>query len=344
MSGPEIQANAIWTALHGVPLRSAPEPVELALIALLGMVAAVVRLRLRILAAVAVAAAVGLAYALAAKLAFDAGTILAFVAPLLTLVVGTVGMVVVSHLAETLERIRVARENEVLEAKVLERTEELRQTQLEVIRRLGQAAESRDEETGEHIERMSRMCQRLGVAAGFSEAEAELLRHATALHDVGKIGIPDRVLQKPGRFDAEEWAIMKTHTTIGASILAGSRSPLVQLAETVARTHHERWDGTGYPAGLEREEIPLAGRIAAICDVFDALVSARRYKEGWTLEDAVAEIRRQRGNHFEPRLVDLFCELAPELYAEATTEAPSSEPVGTQAQAPAEHAPQLAAR
>ena len=170
-----------------------------------------------------------------------------------------------------------------------ERTAELHETQLEVVARLGAAAEWRDDDTGEHIERIGpavRAPRRSPRACRPSEAET--LRHAARLHDVGKIGVPDRVLLKPGRLDAEEWAIMKTHAEIGASMLAGSPSPLVQLAEAIARTHHERWDGSGYPAGLRGEEIPLAGRICAICDVFDALLSARPYK------DAVAAGRRAR--------------------------------------------------
>ena len=149
---------------------------------------------------------------------------------------------------------------------------------------------------------MSRMCERLGLAAGMSPADAEQLRHAALLHDVGKIGIPDRILNKPGCFDDEDREVMERHTTIGASILAGSESPLVQLAERIALTHHERWDGTGYPEGLRGEEIPLEGRICAICDVFDALVSARPYKEAWTVEEALTLIAAERGGHFDPRL------------------------------------------
>jgi putative two-component system response regulator len=133
------------------------------------------------------------------------------------------------------------------------------------------------------------------------------------MHDVGKIGIPDRVLLKPGKLDAEEWEIMQSHTTIGGTILAGSTSPLLQVAEAIALTHHERWDGTGYPAGLSGEAIPLPARVTAVCDVFDALLSKRRYKERWTLADALAELAAQRGRHFDPAVVDAFLELAPTL-------------------------------
>jgi putative two-component system response regulator len=136
------------------------------------------------------------------------------------------------------------------------------------------------------------------------------------MHDVGKIGVPDRVLLKPGRFSPEERAVMETHTRIGASILTGSSAPLIRLAETIALTHHERWDGSGYPKGISGDEIPLAGRICAICDVFDALLSSRPYKQPWSLPDTLEEIRNQRGHHFDPALVDAFLAIAPRLHAE----------------------------
>jgi putative two-component system response regulator len=171
------------------------------------------------------------------------------------------------------------------------------------------AAESRDRETGEHLERMSRLSQRLARAAGMSPSAAERLRHASTLHDVGKIGIPDRVLLKEAPLDREEQALMRTHPTVGASILADSRSPLLQMAEEVACTHHEHWDGTGYPNGLKGEEIPLVGRICAIADVFDALVTERPYKPAWSVDDALAEIEDQAGRHFDPRLVSIFVDI-----------------------------------
>jgi HD-GYP domain-containing protein (c-di-GMP phosphodiesterase class II) len=136
------------------------------------------------------------------------------------------------------------------------------------------------------------------------------------LHDVGKIGVPDEILHKPGRLTDEEMAVMRRHVAEGALLLADSDSGLLRTAEVVARTHHERWDGSGYPAGLRGEEIPLAGRICAICDVFDALRSRRPYKDAWTLDEAIAEIERQRGRHFDPALVDLFVPLAAGLAAE----------------------------
>jgi CHASE2 domain-containing sensor protein len=316
MSGPEVEANAIWTVLHGIPLRGAPELLNLLLIALLGFAAPLARLRLRVLSASAAALAVGPGYAVAAQLAFNQGWILTVVAPFVALVSGIVAMVAVSELRERFERLRTARINELLEQRVREQTEELRETQIEVVQRLAQAAESRDEITGGHIRRIGRMCEQLALAAGISPARAEMLRHASAMHDVGKIGIPDSVLLKPGRLEDHEWQMMRTHPQIGAEILEGSRSSLVQLGREIALTHHERWDGGGYPSGLVGEEIRIEGRICAICDVFDALLSERPYKQAWALQDAIDEIRRQSGHHFDPQLVELFLPLARRLHTE----------------------------
>ena len=163
---------------------------------------------------------------------------------------------------------------------------------------------------------MSELCHRLAVAAGMDPDEAELFRHASAMHDVGKIAIPDTILRKPGELTPDEWEIMRRHTTIGGDLLAGSRSPLVQMGEIVARTHHERWDGTGYPAGLAGEDIPLVGRICAVADVFDALISDRPYKQAWTIDDTLAEIARQRGRQFDPHIADLLLNMGPELRRE----------------------------
>ena len=149
-----------------------------------------------------------------------------------------------------------------------------------------------------------------------SADDIDLIRIGTPLHDIGKIGIDDAILRKPGKLTAGEWEIMKQHTTIGGDLLAGSRLPLVQMAEVIARTHHERWDGSGYPAGLVGEQIPLAGRICAVGDVCDALISDRPYKAAWSIEDTLAEIGRQRGRHFDPDLVDLLLAMAPDLVRE----------------------------
>ena len=324
MAGAEIQANAIWTALHDLPLRSAPWWANILAIVALALIPAVVGLRARPQAVALVAPLLGLAWLGTAQLAFGAGWMLDVVWPLAALVMGTTGTVAGRYLAELGERRRVSVYNELLERRVHERTEELRETQLEVVRRLALAAESRDGDTGQHIERMSRLCKRLALASGWSETEAELLRHAAALHDVGKIGIPDRVLLKPGKLDPAERTVMETHAAKGALLLADSRSELLQLAEVIARTHHERWDGSGYPTGLAGEEIPLAGRICAICDVYDALVSPRPYKDPWPVEAALDEIRRQNGSQFDPHLTEAF--LALDLSAPAANVWPVADP------------------
>jgi len=204
-------------------------------------------------------------------------------------------------------------QNAVLEETVRERTRELRETRLEVIYRLGRAAEFRDEGTGLHLMRMSRFSRALAQAAGLDRAEADLVFIASPMHDIGKIGIPDRILLKPGRLDEMEWAVMRTHAPIGAELLSGHDSPLMKTAAAIALTHHERWDGKGYPRGLSGEEIPLEGRIVAICDVFDALLSQRPYKPPWPLERAVAEVEACTGTAFDPALVDRFRTALPEL-------------------------------
>jgi putative two-component system response regulator len=204
---------------------------------------------------------------------------------------------------------RVRDQNRILEDKVSARTREIRETRLEVIRRLGRAAEYRDNETGLHIIRMSLAASILGRAAGLHADECELLLNASPMHDIGKIGIPDRILLKPGPLDAEEWAIMKKHPAIGAELLSGGSSELMQLAEAIAHCHHEKYDGSGYPRGLEGDAIPLAARIVAVVDVFDALLSKRPYKAPWTVEAALAELDKRAGSHFDPALVAKFHEV-----------------------------------
>ncbi len=188
----------------------------------------------------------------------------------------------------------------------LVRMEELRATRLEIVQRLGLAAEYKDNETGLHVIRMSHFSRILGIAAGLSEAEADDLLHAAPMHDVGKIGIPDRILQKPGPLDPDEWKIMQSHVTIGAEIIGEHEGGMLALAGQIALTHHEKYDGSGYPRGLRGDEIPLVGRIVAIADVFDALTSKRPYKKAWTEDEALSFLREQRGRHFDPALVDLF--------------------------------------
>ncbi len=196
--------------------------------------------------------------------------------------------------------------NKILDKKVKERTQELNESRLEVIRRLGRAAEFRDNETGYHIIRMSKYSQIIANTYGLSEADSELILYASPMHDIGKIGIPDQILLKPGKLDKREWEIMKTHAAIGADILSGHDSELMLMAREIAQNHHEKFDGSGYPNGLSGNEIPICAKIAALSDVFDALASDRPYKKAWPVEDAVAEIRRCSGNHFDPQLVRAF--------------------------------------
>ena len=196
----------------------------------------------------------------------------------------------------------------VLEEKVRERTWELEEAQIEILERLALAAEYRDDDTGAHTQRVGRLSAMLGRALGMSDVDVELIRRAAPLHDVGKIGIPDAILLKPGPLTDEEYEVMKTHTVIGARILSGNTSPHLQLAEEIALTHHERWNGTGY-AGLGGEDIPLPGRIVAVVDVFDALTHDRPYKEAAPVPLALEEIRRQSGRHFDPPIAAAFVEL-----------------------------------
>lgn len=204
-------------------------------------------------------------------------------------------------------------QKELLENMVRTRTEELRRSRLQIVRHLGKAAEYRDEETGNHILRMSHICALLAGGMGWSDARCDLLLNASPMHDVGKIGIPDSILLKPGKLDADEWEIMKTHTTIGARMLEGDDSDLMVMAREIALTHHEKWDGSGYPKGLVGRDIPMSGRIAATADVFDALTSERPYKSAWSVEDAMEFIRANAGSHFDPALVRVLEEKLPEV-------------------------------
>ena len=195
----------------------------------------------------------------------------------------------------------------------LVRMEELRETRLQIVQRLGRAAEYKDNETGLHVIRMSHFSQLLALAAGCSPAWAEDLLNAAPMHDVGKIGIPDAVLRKPGPLDADEWATMRRHPEIGVEIIGEHPSGVLQLAREIALAHHEKWDGSGYPRGLAGEAIPLSARIVAIADVFDALTTRRPYKEPWPVQEAMNHIAAQAGKHFDPALVALFAPLLPQL-------------------------------
>ena len=218
-----------------------------------------------------------------------------------------------THLTLKLAQEALKNQNIILEEMVRERTMELRKAQIEVINRLGKAAEYRDQDTGTHINRMSKYCRLMGKALGFSREAYDRLDLASTMHDVGKIGISDNILLKPGKLDLEEWNSMKSHTRIGEQLLSGGSSQLLEVARIIAMTHHEKWDGTGYHQQLKGKEIPLVGRITCICDVFDALISRRPYKEPWPVEKAMEEIKRGKGVFFDPELVDLFVSLEPEI-------------------------------
>ncbi len=226
--------------------------------------------------------------------------------------------------AELLSRVKTHTELRMLqtrlEAAVEDRTkkllnalEELKSTHdilhgtyLEIIKRLALAAEYRDNETGLHILRMSHYSKIIARAAGLDDEHCKRLLHASKMHDVGKIGIPDSILLKPGKLTKDEFTTMKEHTLIGGKLLSGIDSNLCHLAEQIALTHHEKWNGKGYPNGLSGEAIPIEGRISAVADVFDALTQERPYKKAWTVDDAVHLLKREKNEHFDARIVDLF--------------------------------------
>lgn len=200
--------------------------------------------------------------------------------------------------------------NQNLEEKICERTRELEDAQFEVLQRLAQAGEFRDDDTGRHTQRVGILAGALAGASGWEESQVHLMRQAAPLHDVGKIGISDLILLKPGKLTNEEFEMMKQHTTIGANILTNGHSALINMAERIALTHHERWDGNGYPRRLAGSAIPPEGRILTIVDVFDALTHERPYKKAWPICEALAEIEKQSGTQFDPNLVNAFLKLA----------------------------------
>ena len=217
----------------------------------------------------------------------------------------TEAMLRVRNLIETrLLQRELKDHNAQLESKVAERTVDLERAQYEIMERLGRASELRDDQTGRHTQRVGAMAAALASALGLDPRVVDLIRRAAPLHDVGKIGIPDRILLKPGALTPEERAVMRTHTLIGAKMLSGGRSELVKMAEAIALSHHECWDGTGYPNGLEGAEIPVEARIVALADSVDALSHNRPYRAAQTHKEVIAEVRRSSGTHFDPRVVE----------------------------------------
>jgi putative two-component system response regulator len=200
-----------------------------------------------------------------------------------------------------------------LEGEVRQRTEQLRLREEEIALRLVTAAEHRDAETGAHIRRIGLYSEIIARASGWDPEQAEEIRLAAPMHDVGKIGIPDHILLKPGSLTSTEFSVIEQHTTMGAAILAGSRVPLLRLAREIALTHHERWDGSGYPRGLEGDQIPEPGRIVAVADVYDALVHTRIYRPALSEAQALRIMQRARGRHFDPEIFDVFLRVLPEV-------------------------------
>ena len=218
-----------------------------------------------------------------------------------------------THLAMNDQKKLLADQVAMRTAQLQIRNLELEEIRIEVIRQLGRAAEYRDNETGLHVVRMSRYTRLLAIKSGLSAPEADLLMYAAPMHDLGKIGIPDHILLKPGKLTAEEFAIIKTHPEIGYKIIGKQSSEILQLGALIAYTHQEKWNGSGYPRGLKGEDIPLAGRLTAIGDVYDALTSVRPYKKAWSVDDALAFITKEAGEHFDPKLALLFVGLKSEI-------------------------------
>lgn len=200
--------------------------------------------------------------------------------------------------------LQLQNQNQILEVKVRERTRELEEARIEILERLARAAEYRDDDTGQHTQRVGRTSALLARTLGLPDAQVELIRRAAPLHDVGKIGIPDRILLKPEKLGPAEFEVMKTHTTIGAAILSGSRFPLLQLAEKIALTHHERWDGGGFPQGLRGEEIPIEARIVAVADAFDAMIFDRPYRKALSTEEAWEILWDGAGTQWDEHVVE----------------------------------------
>ena len=217
-------------------------------------------------------------------------------------------------LARVNTHLQLHDQQRALTEQVRQRTAELENTRLQIVQRLGRAAEYKDNETGLHVIRMSHYTRMIASGFGLSNAEADLLFNAAPMHDIGKLGIPDYILQKPGKLSEDEWALMKLHPVYGAQIIGDDDSTdLFTTARSIALTHHEKWNGLGYPYGLKTEEIPLEGRIVAVADVFDALTSERPYKKAWPVKVAADLMESESGKHFDPELIKVFLSLLPNM-------------------------------
>ena len=206
-----------------------------------------------------------------------------------------------------LVKLRVANHLSLVRASIVE------QSYADAIEMLGIAGHYNDTDTGQHVWRMASLAKLLAEKAGLDSRHCDMIEKAATMHDTGKIGIPDRILRKPGKLDPDEWTVMKTHTDIGFEILSRSKAPVFKIAASIALNHHEKWDGSGYPKGISEEQIPLEARIVMIADVFDALTMERSYKKAWPLEDAFTHIAKSGGTHFDPKLVELFMSYEPEV-------------------------------
>ena len=214
-----------------------------------------------------------------------------------------------NHLETRFLYHRLREQNLELEAKVMERTKELEQSQLEVLERLAAAVEFRDDDTGNHTRRVAEVSAMLAQAIGIEGTTIELIRRAAPLHDIGKVGIPDSILLKAGPLTGEEFEIMKTHTVIGSRMLSKGRSELVRFSQRIARSHHEWWDGSGYPDRVSGQSIPLEARIVAVADFLDALTHERPYRAAWGIDETLAEIKRRAGSHFDPTVARALIEI-----------------------------------
>jgi putative two-component system response regulator len=230
----------------------------------------------------------------------------------------------INHLVQArFMHLELQGQNTTLERRVEERTRRLAQAEIDTIECLALAGEYRDDDTGQHTQRVGQQAALLAAALGIDPVQVEIIRRAAPLHDIGKIGIPDTILLKPGKLTVDEFTIMKKHTEMGARILARHHTPILQVAASIALMHHERWDGSGYPHGLKGEEIALAGRLVAIVDVFDALTHVRPYKPAWPVEAALAEVASGAGRLFDPLAVTAFVRV---MKAAAGTGGSGSEP------------------